>query len=230
METMVATGCRIVVTSRKSGVNLQRYIAYDDVFTVVDLEPLTINQQIECVQRQLTGESNRQNRELIENLLCFSGIRKTHDDIYRVQFRGLAKQIEVFGPTIPTSFALNITKDKAKAGEEWSEKVLHHLGNRLIRTVDAEKCKSNMHGHLDELLTKAILRQMDLFLLSEQCPDDSDKLCLIIEHDICPQPIALALAKWGEVISDEIPAVAYVAVATLEATERLFPLIQAHDI
>jgi len=88
--TLASSGCRLIVTSRPQGVRLEAYPEYATQFVVLDLEPLTPEQQLQCAKQQLSG---RAEGELVGHLIAFSNLRRRHDEIFAERFLGVANRI-----------------------------------------------------------------------------------------------------------------------------------------
>ncbi len=108
VETLVATGCRVLVTSRPEGVQLDRYREYDTNFVVFDLCPLDNEQQVTLARQRLRMGAARdaddtKAQELAEirevlatTLIAVSEIRRKHDEKYKELFVGV-QSVEAHG-------------------------------------------------------------------------------------------------------------------------------------
>lgn len=74
LHQLLPAGLRIVVTSRPEGVRLRLYVSS---FVVMNLLPLTDEQQIEVIDKQTTEDG------FFSRLFKLSDVRKKHDSIYR---------------------------------------------------------------------------------------------------------------------------------------------------
>ena len=82
IKELLQGGHRIVVTTRPEGVGLVRY---NDLFVMLELQPLTPDQQRDAVRHQSTSVP-RDVQEVAQRLLAFSAIRNEQDRIWEEAF------------------------------------------------------------------------------------------------------------------------------------------------
>ena len=89
LDELVAHGHRVLVTSRPEGVRIELY----NDFVVVDLKPLSHEQQRAVIEQQL------EHNEVMDHLLAVSNIRQEHDRVFEKAFssdeRGRVQQLRV---------------------------------------------------------------------------------------------------------------------------------------
>ena len=112
VETLVATGCRVLVTSRPEGVQLDRYREYDMNFVIFDLCPLDNAQHVTLAHQRLAArdtedtKANEQDTKanelaklrepLATKLIAVSEIRCEHDEKSKELFSGF-RSVEAHG-------------------------------------------------------------------------------------------------------------------------------------
>ena len=149
LNRLVDEGHRAVVTSRYEGVSLGRY----NDFTILDLEPLSEEQQLKVVTNQI-GEN-----KFVEHLLAFSNIRAEHDRIYEEEAFSKDEDREFVEKMDPEDHFLLSSGEFDSAMRQHSKD-----GSRVVRALDEavapKSCFLNSktldEGILQELHTRLI--------------------------------------------------------------------------
>eukprot|EP00966_Prymnesium_polylepis_P271540 6273580-Prymnesium_polylepis.1 len=141
-DALVPYGLRVVCTSRPEGVDIEEFKEH---FVIVDLKPLSDDQQKQAIEMQL--KLNPFGKTFSENLLRFCEIRKEHDRIYRefaFPTAGERDRIESF--EVPNLQFLN-----GKGGKR--------DGNMRQKTRDGKFCTAQTHV-FGQLMSSSYLRKL----------------------------------------------------------------------
>lgn len=143
-------------TSRPEGVNLADF---RENFVIIDLEPLTSQQQHDAVTCQLTGTSF--GKSFADRLLAFSEIRKGHDRLYvEDAFADAAerKQIESFG-----------VRDQLflEDGETRNGEMRQRAADGGFIRVSIKPLSSHYLRKCASFFTESVLRRLDEGLMAE---------------------------------------------------------------
>merc|ERR1711957_65012 len=130
-EDLVPMGFRCVITSRPEGIsNLERFASSG--FIIMNLEPLTEDQQLEAINGQLKGDE----KEATSHLFAFTMIREKLDKMYKDNFPEDQREV------IEEFMAPNLFKIKEGKFEQKMRQHIVGSSRYVTRLSDGEPIQS----------------------------------------------------------------------------------------
>ena len=206
-QELVQKGFRVVASSRPEGVTSADYDAH---FAVLDLEPLSEEQQRVAIENQLLSLPD-QIKTFAQHLLCFSIVRKKHDEIWTQAFESSDVREAVEALNAPDRF---LDQNGERFDPEMRQRCLD--GTRTVKRRQGRPHSTYLR-HLDAELS-AVLQNLDPELqgldahLKQHCPHHhkvASDLILLFKKLDSPGKWTL-LSLWQEIMActDEIYQVA----------------------
>ena len=161
-EVLVPHGLRVICTSRPEGVTIGDF---QKDFTVMDLVPISEEQQREALELQL--KDSPQGKAFSEHLTAFATIRRKHDELYRECFAD-DERAAIEKWQAPDKLVLEAEDSQPKRRDpEMRQRAAD--GTFVKRSCGPPK--SRYHRTLASFFTEGVLRSLDAVLYQEAAAD-----------------------------------------------------------
>ena len=155
-EHLVPMGIRLLCTSRPEGVNREDFRAH---FVILDLKPLSDEQQKEAISRQL--DEHPLGKAFSEHLLAFVAIRKGHDEIYQGVFNTVHRRRAIESFLVPNRFELQPPQLDDAGIARLDPQMRQHNTDGTVAALHTGPPRSRYLADLSAYLAPALLEAVD---------------------------------------------------------------------